>query len=96
MIITIGVDCNNDGKNNMENEKRNKKAVNPLEGLLIITKQYFPKLTKWIDNLIYIRYQSYVTYDLKNCLLTQILAFCSSYQSMNKIWRIRNDSNNDY
>lgn len=64
-----------------------KSAVNPLEELLIIIKQYFPKLTTWIDNLTDTRNQSYVTYDFKICLLTQILAFCSSYQSMNKIGR---------
>lgn len=69
-----------------------KQAVNPLEELLIIIKQYFPKLTSWIDNLTDTRNQSYITYDLKVCLLTQILAFCSSYQSMNKIGR---DFNSD-
>lgn len=69
-----------------------KNAVNPLEELLIIMKQYFPKLTSWIDNLTDTRHQSYVTYDFKICLLTQILAFCSSYQSMNKIGR---DFNSD-
>ena len=69
-----------------------KAAVNPLEELLIIIKQYFPKLTKWIDNLTDTRHQSYITYDFKICLLTQILAFCSSYQSMNKIGR---DFNSD-
>lgn len=69
-----------------------KNAVNPLEELLIIIKQYFPKLTSWIDNLTDTRNQSYVTYDIKVCLLTQILAFCSSYQSMNKIGR---DFNSD-
>ena len=69
-----------------------KKAVNPLEELLIIIKQYFPKLTTWIDNLTDTRNQSYITYDFKICLLTQILAFCSSYQSMNKIGR---DFNSD-
>ena len=69
-----------------------KQAVNPLEELLIIIKQYFPKLTSWIDNLTDIRHQSYITYDFKVCLFTQILAFCSSYQSMNKIGR---DFNSD-
>lgn len=69
-----------------------KQAVNPLEELLIIIKQYFPKLTSWIDNLTDSRNQSYITYDIKVCLLTQILAFCSSYQSMNKIGR---DFNSD-
>ena len=69
-----------------------KNAVNPLEEILIIIKQYFPKLTNWIDNLTDTRNQSYVTYDMKICLLTQILAFCSSYQSMNKIGR---DFNSD-
>ena len=69
-----------------------KRAVNPLEELLIIIKQYFPKLTNWIDNLTDTRNQSYITYDFKICLLTQILAFCSSYQSMNKIGR---DFNSD-
>lgn len=64
-----------------------KNAVNPLEELLIIIKQYFPKLTEWINNLTDTRNQSYVKYDFKVCLLTQILAFCSSYQSMNKIGR---------
>lgn len=74
----------------MKRERKN--AVNPLEELLIIIKQYFPKLTMWIDNLTDNRNQSYVTYDFKVCLLTQILAFCSSYQSMNKIGR---DFNSD-
>ena len=69
-----------------------KNAVNPLEELLIIIKQYFPKLTNWIDELTDTRHQSYITYDFKICLLTQILAFCSSYQSMNKIGR---DFNSD-
>ena len=69
-----------------------KSAVNPLEELLIIIKQYFPKLTTWIDNLTDTRNQSYIKYDFKVCLLTQILAFCSSYQSMNKIGR---DFNSD-
>ena len=64
-----------------------KNAVNSLEELLIIIKQYFPNLINWIDNLTDSRHQSYITYDFKVCLLTQILAFCSSYQSMNKIGR---------
>ena len=74
----------------MRRELRN--AINPLEELLIIIKQYFPKLTNWIDNLTDTRNQSYITYDFKICLLMQILAFCSSYQSMNKIGR---DFNSD-
>ena len=74
----------------MRRERKN--AVNPLEELLIIMKQYFPKLANWIDNLTDTRNQSYITYDLKICLFTQILAFCSSYQSMNKIGR---DFNSD-
>lgn len=74
----------------MRRERKN--AVNPLEELLIIMKQYFPKLTNWVDNLTDTRNQSYITYDLKICLFTQILAFCSSYQSMNKIGR---DFNSD-
>ena len=74
----------------MRRERKN--AVNPLEELLIIMKQYFPKLINWIDNLTDTRHQSYITYDFKICLLTQILAFCSSYQSMNKIGR---DFNSD-
>lgn len=69
-----------------------KNAVNPLEELLIIIKQYFPKIINWIDNLTDTRNQSYIKYDFKVCLLTQILAFCSSYQSMNKIGR---DFNSD-
>lgn len=73
----------------MRRERKN--AVNALEELLIVMKQYFPKLTTWIDNLTDTRHQSYVTYDLKICLLTQILAFCSSYQSMNSIGRDFND-----
>ncbi len=64
-----------------------KNAINPLEELLIIIKQYFPKLTNWINNLRNNRNQSYVKYDFKVCLLTQILASYSSYQSMNKIGR---------
>ena len=55
-----------------------KNAINPLEELLIIMKQYFPKLTSWIDNLTDTRNHSYVTYDFKICLLTQILAIFSS------------------
>ena len=69
-----------------------KNVVNPLEELIIIIKQYFPKLTNWIDNLTDTRNQSYIKYDFKVCILTQILAFCSSYQSMNKIGR---DFNSD-
>lgn len=64
-----------------------KSTVNPLEELLIIIKQYFSKLTTRIDNLTDTRNISYIKYDFKVCLLTQILAFCSNYQSMNKIGR---------
>lgn len=74
----------------MRRERKN--AVNPLEELVIIIKQYFPKLINWIDKLTDTRNQSYVTYDFKTCLITQILAFCSSYQSMNSIGR---DFNSD-
>lgn len=38
-----------------------KNAVNPLEELLIIAKQYFPDLLKWIDDLTDIRNKSYIT-----------------------------------
>ena len=51
-----------------------KNAVNPLEELLIIIKQYFPKLNKWIENLTDTRHKSYITYDLKICLLTQLVS----------------------
>lgn len=64
-----------------------KKAVNPLEELLIIIKQYFPKFYTWIDNLTDTRNQSYITYDLKVCIISQILALCSGIQSMNKLGR---------
>ena len=42
-----------------------KNAVYPLEELLIIIKQYFPKLTNWIDNLTDTRHQSYVKFERK-------------------------------
>lgn len=73
-------------------KRERKEAVNPLEELLIIMKQYFPKLCEWIDDLTDTRNKSYTKYDFKVCLLTQILAFCSGYQSMNKIGR---DFNSD-
>ena len=72
--------------------RERKNAINPLEELLIIIKQYFPKLTNWIDSLTDTRNKSYIKYDFKVCFLTQILAFCSSYQSMNSIGR---DFNSD-
>lgn len=64
-----------------------KKAVNPLEELLIISKQHFPKLLYMLDNLTDNRNQSYVTYSIKICVLTRILALCSGIQSMNQINR---------
>ena len=64
-----------------------KKAVNPLEELLIISKQHFPKLLYMLDNLTDTRNQSYVTYSIKICVLTRILALCSGIQSMNQINR---------
>lgn len=64
-----------------------KKAVNPLEELLIISNQYFPKLHYMLDNLTDTRNQSYITYDIKICILTRILALCSGIQSMNQINR---------
>ena len=68
-----------------------KKNVNPLEELLIIIKQYFPKLTDWIDNLTDSRNQSYVTYDLKICLLGNLSVIFSSWiipnlLSLLKLW----------
>lgn len=64
-----------------------KNAVNPLEELLIIIKQYFPKFYNWLDKLTDTRNQSYVTYDIKVCIVTQILALCSGINSMNKLGR---------
>lgn len=64
-----------------------KKAVNPLEELLIIIKQYFPKFYSMLENLTDTRDQSYITYDLKICLIVRILALCSGIQSMNGIGR---------
>ena len=62
-----------------------KKSVNPLEELLIIIKQYFPNFYNLLDNLTDNRNQSYVTYDIKVCILTRILALCSGIDSMNGI-----------
>lgn len=64
-----------------------KKAVNPLEELLIIIKQYFPNFYNWISSLTDTRNNSYITYSLKICILTRILALCSGIQSMNQINR---------
>lgn len=64
-----------------------RKAVNPLEELLIIIKQYFPKFYVLLDNLTDTRNQSYVAYDLKICLIVRILALCCGIQSMNGIGR---------
>lgn len=64
-----------------------KKAVNPLEELLIIIDQYFPKFYKWLDGLTDTRNQSYITYDIKICLILRILSLCSGIQSMNGISR---------
>ena len=77
---------------NRKERREKNKEINILEDLVRIIKQYFPRLTNWIDNLTDTRNQSYIKYDFKVCLLTQILAFCSSYQSMNKIGR---DFNSD-
>jgi hypothetical protein len=64
-----------------------KRATNPLEELLIIMKQYFPKFFVWLNNLTDTRNQSYITYDVKICLIVRILALCSGIQSMNEIGR---------
>lgn len=64
-----------------------KKTVNPLEQLLIIIKQYFPNFYNWLDNLTDTRNQSYISYDIKICVLIRILALCSGIQSMNSIGR---------
>lgn len=64
-----------------------RKAVNPLEELLIIIKQYFPKFYELLDNLTDTRNQSYITYDLKICLIVRILSLCCGIQSMNGIGR---------
>lgn len=64
-----------------------KNAVNPLEELLIIIKQYFPKFYNMLDNLTDTRNKSYITYDIKVCIVTQILGLCSGINSMNKLGR---------
>lgn len=64
-----------------------KKATNPLEELLIIIKQYFPKFYDLLNKLTDTRNQSYITYGLKICLIVRILALCSGIQSMNGIGR---------
>ena len=65
--------------------REQKNNVNPLEELLIIIKQYFPDFYNWLDNLKDVRNQSYITYDIKVCILTRILALCSGINSMNEI-----------
>lgn len=46
-----------------------KNAVNPLEELLIIIKQYFPKLTNWINNINHILKTDYVELPHKDTLI---------------------------
>ena len=65
--------------------REQKNNVNPLEELLIIIKQYFPDFYNWLDNLKDVRNQSYITYDIKVCILTRIIALCSGINSMNEI-----------
>lgn len=72
--------------------RERKNAVNPLEELLIIIKQYFPNFYNMLDNLTDTRNKSYITYDLKVCIMSQILAFCSGINSMNKLGRDFNSS----
>lgn len=69
----------------MKRDKR--KKVNPLNELLTIINQYFPNFYNWLDNLTDNRNKSYITYDVKVCLVTRILALCSGIQSMNGISR---------
>ena len=69
-----------------------RKNINPLNELLIIINQYFPNFYNWLDSLTDSRNKSYVTYDVKVCLVVRILALCTGIQSMNAISR---DFNND-
>jgi len=69
----------------MKRERKN--AVNTLEELLIIINQYFPEFYKWLEDLTDTRNQSYVTYDIKVCLVVRIIALCAGIQSMNGISR---------
>ena len=69
----------------MKRDKR--KKINPLNELLTIINQYFPNFYNWLDNLTDNRNKSYITYDVKVCLVTRILALCSGIQSMNGISR---------
>ena len=69
-----------------------RKNINPLNELLIIINQYFPNFYNWLDSLTDCRNKSYVTYDVKVCLVVRILALCTGIQSMNAISR---DFNND-
>ena len=69
----------------MKRDKR--KKVNPLNELLTIINQYFPNFYNWLDNLTDNRNKSYITYDVKVCLVIRILALCSGIQSMNGISR---------
>lgn len=64
-----------------------KNAVNPLEELLIILKQYFPKFYDLLDNLTDNRNHSYITYDVKICIITKLLSLCSGISSMNDLGR---------
>lgn len=64
-----------------------KNAVNPLEELLIILKQYFPKFYDLLDNLTDNRNHSYITYDVKICIITKLLSLCSGIRSMNDLGR---------
>ena len=72
--------------------RERRKNINPLNELLIIINQYFPNFYNWLDSLTDSRNKSYVTYDVKVCLVVRILALCTGIQSMNAISR---DFNND-
>lgn len=64
-----------------------KKDVNSLEKLLVLIKQYFSKFYDLLDKLTNNRNLSYITYDLKVCLLVRILTLCNGIKSTNGIER---------
>lgn len=68
--------------------RERRKNINPLNELLIIINQYFPNFYNWLDSLTDSRNKSYVTYDVKVCLVVRILALCTGIQSMNAISRV--------
>ena len=67
---------------NRKEKRKIKKEINIFEDVVNIIKQYFPQLTRKLEELTDVRHQSYVEYKMSVITVTRLLGLLCGIKSM--------------